>query len=424
MKVLWLVNVPLIETLRLMGEKEVTKGGWLEGMSSQLIKNPDIKLYILFPKKSVKMRYYKGEKITYFPFEPITLKDENLIEYNPLFEKIVNKIKPDIIHIHGTEYPHTLSLINTLPQYKNRIVISIQGLVSIYAMHMYNNLPHKVIYSYTLKELIKHSNIYGAKKRFIENEKNEIQALKKVTNVIGRTDWDKACTTQINPQINYYHCYETLREEFYKADKWELNKYKQYSIFVSQGNYSIKGLHNMIAALSIILKTYPNAKLYVGGNNITDISTLIKKLKFSSYGKYLSNLIKQYNLREHIEFLGFLSSEEMCKQYLNSHVYVNCSSIENSPNSLGEAMLLGVPCVSSFVGGVSSMMEHKKEGFLYQADAPYMLAYYIEKIFKDDKLANHFSVLAQKRGQLIFDQHQNCNQLQDIYRNIFNRNEV
>ena len=42
----------------------------------------------------------------------------------------------------------------------------------------------------------------------------------------------------------------------------------------------------------------------------------------------------------------------MCDRYLKSNLFVCCSAIENSPNSLGEAQLLGMPYVASFVGGV------------------------------------------------------------------------
>ena len=43
--------------------------------------------------------------------------------------------------------------------------------------------------------------------------------------------------------------------------------------------------------------------------------------------------------------MGKLDSEEMCRRYLKSHVYLSASSIENSSNSVGEAMLLGMSCI-------------------------------------------------------------------------------
>ena len=41
------------------------------------------------------------------------------------------------------------------------------------------------------------------------------------------------------------------------------------------------------------------------------------------------------------------------------------SSCENSPNRLGEAMLLGMPCVASNAGGIPDMLAAGREGLLY-----------------------------------------------------------
>lgn len=96
----------------------------------------------------------------------------------------------------------------------------------------------------------------------------------------------------------------------------------------------------------------------------------------------MAELIEKYSLAGCVEFLPPLKADEMKRMYLKSNVFVSPSSIENSPNSLGEAMMLGVPCVSSLVGGVGNMLIDGAEGFTYQHDAPYMLAYYVMEIFR------------------------------------------
>ena len=55
----------------------------------------------------------------------------------------------------------------------------------------------------------------------------------------------------------------------------------------------------------------------------------------------------------------------MKERYLKSGLFVCCSAIENSPNSLGEAMLLGLPCVTADVGGIKSIFDADKDGIMY-----------------------------------------------------------
>ena len=71
----------------------------------------------------------------------------------------------------------------------------------------------------------------------------------------------------------------------------------------------------------------------------------------------------------------------MKKEYLQANVFICPSSVENSPNSLGEAQILGTPCISAYVGGTMDMMKGNEEN-LYRFEEVVMLADKICNIFE------------------------------------------
>lgn len=75
-----------------------------------------------------------------------------------------------------------------------------------------------------------------------------------------------------------------------------------------------------------------------------------------------------------IEFLGILSEDELKNTLLSSDIYVHTAYIDNSPNALCEAMILGLPCIASYVGGISSLMKNGESGILVPVNEPYYLA--------------------------------------------------
>ncbi|XRG77807.1 glycosyltransferase family 4 protein [Rossellomorea sp. GAMAL-10_SWC] len=419
MKILWITNQPIPNIANKIGVNTGNGGGWLVELSNQLSANSDIELCIAFPaSKSTELISGTVDSISYYavPFKKNTTKFNT--SSVKIFENIIKDYKPDIIHIWGTEYIHSYCAILACKNIDllDSTVVSIQGLVSVYEKHFYGFIEKKFVNKCTIKELIKRDSIVQQKRSFVKRGKYEIETLKIARHVIGRTDWDIACSTQINPSIQYHFCNETLRNQFY-IEKWEIEQCERHSIFVSQSQYPIKGLHILLEALPIILEKYPDTIVYATGKNRLDKS-LKSFFKEGTYDKYLKNLIRKYSLEDHVVFLGGLNEYEMCKRFCKSHVFVSASSIENSPNSVGEAMLLGVPVVTSDVGGVKNMINHGEEGYVFQADAPYMLAYYVTQIFQNDEIAINFSKNARNHAQKTHDRESNLETLIKVYKEI------
>lgn len=345
---------------------------------------------------------------TFSPGKPY----EYLPALEQAFRRELQSFQPEVIHIWGTEYAHTLAMVNAC-QAENlleHMVISIQGLCSVYAGHYAEGLPGRVCRGWTFRDLLRWDNVEKQREKFVLRGELEKKALEKAHHVIGRTDWDRACVYAVNPACQYHFCNETLRQPFYQ-DSWTYKKCQKHRIFASSCGYPVKGFHYLLEAFREVVKQYPDATLAVTGESYLKTSPL----RESGYHRYLAKLTRQYGLEGKIEFLGSLDAEGMKEAFLSSNVFVLPSTIENSPNSLGEAMVLGVPCVASDVGGVAGLMDHGQEGFVYQSTAPYMLAHYIRQVFAMGDRAGKLGQAAQTHGRKTHDPQENLRQLLEIY---------
>lgn len=407
MNIFWICNIIFPDIQEELGISKGYGGGWMTSLANSIANVEDIKLHIISPYNGNEYKEILKDNIMHF----IVPKSELLTRCESIFKDY----NVDLIHIHGTESGYGNLIVDAFPEKK--YVVSIQGLVSVISEHYFSGLPYNVIIKKTFRDFVKNTNIKKEKENFELKGIKEKNLIKKVSHIIGRTTWDRACINEINPKANYYYCGESLREVFYN-NQWNINKCNKYSMFISQGYYPIKGLHMTLKALPSIVREFPDTHLYIGGLDITKRKTFRDKLKMSYYGKYITKLIYANGLSKHVTFLGPLSEEEMCKRFLSTHVFVNGSSIENSPNSLGEAMILGVPSIASDVGGVQDMMTHKVDGYIYPFDEYYMISHYVKEIFKDDNLAVTFSQNAQNHATKTHNRINNLNNLINIYKNI------
>lgn len=388
-------------------------------MSNTIKENENFTLAIATTYKGKKLLEFYDGKITYF-----LIPGAPAVKYSKKREKIwkeVNeKFKPDIVHINGTEYAQGLEVINACP--KAKILTSIQGLLSVYADSYYGNISIKdIVKNITFRDIIKRDSIIQGRKKFIKRGQIEKEIIRKSNAISGRTIWDYSNVKVINPDVKFYASNRILRKGFYDSEKWNIENIEKHSIFCSQASYPIKGLHYMIEAVSILKKEYPDIKVYVAGLNILANKSFKEKLRRTGYAKYLKKLIKKYDVTNNIIFTGILKEEDMINRLLKSNVFVQTSSIENSPNSLGEAMILGVPSIASYVGGTCNMMEHEKEGYLYTYTEPAILAEYLRRIFDDDSKAIEISKNAIKRASNTHNSEritkENIDMYIDIYKN-------
>lgn len=409
-KILWITNVPLPEASLLMGQTPRPFGGWLVAASAPLAASSDLQLTVASPGPTGGV--WTGEYIIHRQFPAVDAPPSPSQRQG--LSDLLDAVAPDLVHIFGTELAHALPIAELCVRRNTRFVISIQGLVSVYADHYFTGLPLPVQFRFTARDAARLDNIRQQQQKLVRRGSREIATLRASSHVIGRTTWDRACLEQVNTKARYHHCNEIMRPEFYEGT-WDAGKAEPHSIFVSQASYPVKGFHLLLEAMPLVLRRFPAARIRVAGPDVVTKGGLSAALRVSSYGKYLRELVRRNALEGRVEFLGNLDAPEMRARFLESNAFVLPSTIENSPNSLGEAMLLGVPVVAAHVGGVPDLVTHRAEGYLYQADAPYMLAHYLCRVFEDPGRAERMGGRAQVRARKTHDPGQNTRQLRGIY---------
>ncbi|MEQ6123923.1 glycosyltransferase [Pseudotenacibaculum sp. MALMAid0570] len=124
---------------------------------------------------------------------------------------------------------------------------------------------------------------------------------------------------------------------------------------------AFKHLYNPVMAievLNLLKEHYPKASLCMIGPAKDDSFDLVKEK------------VKQHKLEEDVEFTGVLSKEDWHKKSEEYDIFINTTNFDNTPVSVMEIMALGLPVVSTNVGGMPFLVKHNNEGILVEKENP------------------------------------------------------
>lgn len=407
LKVVWLSNIIFPDAAERIGVARYAIGSWLTAYRDVMRKyhGDDMMLHVIAPYDGHSfVELTVGDTCHYlFPKE---CKPQALSAW---FKSIDDRIRPDVVHLHGSEFPHSSIYVDACGN--ANAVLSIQGLVSVYPRYYFAGMP--VHYPPTLRDLLKGETLTARRNEMARRGRLERLLLTKVRYVAGRTSWDYAHCKAVNQSLHYFVCNEPLREGFYHA-AWSLPACRRHTIFACQSSYPIKGTHMLLRALAIVRRTYPDAVLSLPG---VDVARRPWYRTFT-YWKYICSLICDLGLSGCVHFLGDLSEEEMIDQYLSANVFVCPSSIENSSNSVCEAQMTGIPVIASYVGGMMDLVDDGVTGLLYRFEEIEMLADKICRIFADDDLAVTLSRNARAAASVRHDREAIARSLWQIYQTV------
>ncbi|MEE1137401.1 MAG: glycosyltransferase family 4 protein [Acutalibacteraceae bacterium] len=416
MKVLWTANlIPANLSAKLNMTSEVL-GGWVESMAGKLSSYENIELAIACKCDENISFSEELDGICYYSLGYSQSTDsENLVS---ACLKIIDDFSPDIVHIEGTEFLHSKAMLSAAKEKNIPAVVSMQGILNGYYNYQCGELPvDDMMFSKSLTNIFSAWILHLRKTRWFKPRmKSEKEIIENADYILGRTTWDRAHSYAINPNAKYYPCSRILRAPFYE-EKWSLEKAERHSIYVGNGYNALKGVHFVVMALPYLIREYPDIKVYVAGYKPyqeNDKRSILKK----GYAAYLKKLVYDLGVQDHIEFTGPLKADQVAEKLSKVNAYVLCSTIENSPNTLGEAMMVGTPCVAAYVGGVSDMAEDGKEALFYRSDDPKLLAWNIKRIFDCDDLALSLSEAGKKKALITHDAERNAQLLIDAYTDI------
>lgn len=140
-----------------------------------------------------------------------------------------------------------------------------------------------------------------------------------------------------------------------------------------------------LKTLEILQKKYPGAKICMVGPDKDD--SLERCKKFSEEKKL------------NVEFTGKLKKKEWVQLSTQFDIFLNTSNIDNTPVSVIEAMALGLPVISTNVGGIPYLIGNGKSGILVPPDNPTLMANAIERLIEKPIQAAAIAAAARQKAE-------------------------
>jgi len=168
-----------------------------------------------------------------------------------------------------------------------------------------------------------------------------------------------------------------------KFSKTSRNQVKRY-VFITIVSRLIfsKGVQDAILAFSKVQKKYPDIKLLIVGDG--------------PYKSHLTDLIEKNNIKN-IFLFGFLEQTQVAKILSITDFIINPSYSESLTSySVLEGGIMGIPSISTDVGGTREIILDRMNGLLFTPGNVDLLSEKIELLIKDENLRKLLGVNIKK----------------------------
>jgi len=407
-RVLWFTNCLLPAVVRRQGLPVKGSGFWMSALLRALESDSEVNIAVVTAAPDVSDFAFQNKSIQYFVIgqknRRISLKDCDRRDIEKC-KDVVHRFKPDLIHVHGTE--RFYGLLSADNHIGVPTLVTLQGHLKSVVRSYWNDLAARDII--TMHGLLQLLLLRGSIRVFLMLKKRagtEDHILRKNRFFSGRTQWDRSQLYLMNPKAKYFHIGEILRSDFYNRH-WDYDSCDRHTIIFTNANSPIRGVKTLLVAVSDLKKDFKNIRLRLVGTGGSD-----------GYRKFLTQQVHKLKLSGHVDFVDYLGAGDVASLLEKSHVFVIASTNENSPNSLCEAQLVGLPCIASNAGGITSLVEDEKTGLLFPPGNAGRLAAQIQKVFNNKALASNLGKEARKAASLRHAPRAVVKQLKEAYTDV------
>ena len=384
MRVLWFeVTQP-----KNYGSHNFHGAGWQDSLEILVKKNPEIVLAIAFESNDINNLKKEIDGVLYFPLNRIFTRFEKLVnrytwsisnkKLIPLALNVIEEFKPDVIHVFGSEWCYgQVACFTNIP-----VIIHMQGSIPAYNNAFYPpgySIWDEIIFNFVHFQFKKFFSLLLSYNKRRTWQIQEEKTLGIVKNYMGRTEWDSRLVKLYHPNANYFYCSEALRSTFFTGQiNWNPSGNKKMKLITVGCSSFWKGIDTILKTSKLLKERNIQFEWFLVGN-----------MANKDFLEWKENIrMEDVN----IKLLGMLNSEILVKYLISSDLYIHTAYIDNSPNSICEAQLLGIPIIATYVGGIPSLIENQKDGLLIPANDPYSLAFEIIKLFGDEFRQKKYSL--------------------------------
>lgn len=386
-KILWFSNC-----IQSSGSNKAS-GSWLFSMARLLLSTGKIHLVNITKRRSGASKDVK-HNIIGDHFEEYILPNWETVKNGWPSDENCNKIKnlcatvaPDIVHVWGVEnYFCTLVPTFNLPV---PTLLEIQGLHAPCADVYYGDLSiRETLACFGLREILfpHKKSIYKDKSKMRRSGKTDEKAIKLYSHISIQSRWIRDRISLINNDAHIYETGMSIREEFWKADKWEYEGKDKDFYCSAAGPAPYKSIQTAIRSLKIVTKKYADTKLYIIGNFKDE-----KWLHQPGYLTFLKKLIKNLGLEKNVIFTGPLNALEIVETMHKCIGMIQTSYVESYSLAVAEAQAVGVPSIISYAGAMPELAENYKSGLFFSPGDSISCASKMIALIEDKTLAENIS---------------------------------